>query len=87
MPLIEGRHACSECGEYLSPGRNKSRWRESVRVAERAAPFHFVTADVAVYTHLNEARLKRGLKYLFQLNPEGLKDRNNLLKSQELVPT
>lgn len=86
MPLIEGRHACSECGEYLSPGRNKSRWREGVRVAERAVLFHFVTADVAVYTRLNEARLKRGLKYLFQLNPEGLKEKNNL-SYQELVPT
>lgn len=45
-----------------------------------------MAADVAVYTHLNDARLTRGLKYLFQLNPEGLKDKNDLL-SQELVPT
>lgn len=48
--------------------------------------FHLVTADVAVYTHINEACLTRGLKYLFQLNPEGLKEKNNL-SYQELVPT
>lgn len=35
-----------------------------------------MTTDVAVYTNINEARVTRGLKYLFQLSSEGLKEKH-----------